>query len=286
MNSIDAQILDNKNGTAFTDIPFFNVNFIKNNHIKTISGVYSVKKPGDVIRATNLKYVFHFDSLGRLHSTYETQNNNGIKDTVINIYQYNAKNLLKVHWRNDAHGYTATHYHYDTLDRIIGEEIKRDIIDKDGVIKQSILLNQESMKYENYSNQTKKTVYNSYHLPYVDVFFNYNEFGYLLEKEERYKMTSSTNKNTYSYDNKGYLASIKSSSSIDGTFDEEFYFKYDEFGNMYEKLTFKNGKQTSDIQIIYNTDTKFLSSVLTRDLGTNFIHILRFSEYEYYKKQN
>lgn len=278
-----SQILDNTKGYAFTDRPFFNETFIRNNKIKKMTGKYTLKKPGDVMRPTEYKYVFTFDSLGHLISTYETKNDNGFKDTVINLYQYGSNHLLKVHWKNDTHGYTSKHYEYDSLNRIIAEETRRDIFDKEGKITQSIILNRETMRYDDSKHQVKKTIYNSYNLPYLEVFHNYNEDGYLLNREERFKMTSNSVHYLYEYNKKGLIASIKTTSEIEGKFEEEWFFKYDEFGNLYEKTTFKDGKQTTDLQIIYNDQTKLLSSVLTRDVATNFIYILRFQDIEYWK---
>jgi YD repeat-containing protein len=70
---------------------------------------------------------------------------------------------------------------------------------------------------------------------------------------------------------------------MNGVFAEEWFFKYDQLGNLIEKNIYKKGVFTTEIQIIYNNDTKLLSSVLTREVSTNFIMILRFMEYEFYK---
>ncbi|MBI1838250.1 MAG: hypothetical protein HYR91_13395 [Flavobacteriia bacterium] len=279
-----SQILDNKQGSAFTDKPFFNETFIRKNKIKKMTGKYTVKKPGDVMRPTEFKYVFYFDTLGHVTSTFETKNENGFKDTIINIYEYSSENLLAIHWRNDSHGFTSKHYKYDSLKRIVSEETRRDILDVNGKVEQSIILNLETMKYETYPNQIKKTIYNSYNLPYMEVYSTFNADGYLLEIEERLKMTSSSIKFIYEYNSKGLISSIKTTSEIEGKIAEEITFKYDVFGDLSEKEIYKNGQHMTDIQVIYNEDTKLLSSVLTRDVSTNYIYILRFQGIEYYLK--
>ena len=278
-----SQILDNTLGHAFTDQPFFNETFIRKNKIKKMSGKYTVKKPGDIMRPTEFKYVFTFDSLGHVVSTYETKNDNGFKDTIINYYVYDSLNLMHIHRRNDSFGFTSKYYDYDSSKRIILEETRREVINEKGQIEQSIILNSESMKYEVFPNQIKKTVMNSYNLPYMDVFSNYNKDGYLLDVEERLRMTSRSVKCDYEYNGKGLISAIKTLSDIEGKFDEEWFFKYDDFGNVYEKLIYKNGVHVTDIQIIYSTDTKMLYSVLTRDVRTNYIYILRFQGVEYFK---
>ena len=276
-------MLDNSKGYAFTDKPFFNEEFIKTNKIKKLTGKYSLKKPGKVIQTTEYKYVFSFDTLGHLISTYETKIENGFKDTIINLYEYSKHNHLIVHWKNDSHGYTSNRYHYDSLNRVIAEEVTRDILGSNGKVEKSIVLNRETMKYDNYKNQTKKTIYNSYDLPYMEVYCNFNDDGYLLNTEERMKMTSNSNRFYYEYNDKGYMSAYKIGTPIEGKFEEEWFFKYDKFGQLYEKHTYKNGEHVTDLQIIYNDQTKLLSSVLTRDVRTNYIYILRFQNFEFYK---
>jgi len=259
---LNSQIIDNKNGQAFTDHPFFDEKFIKLNKVKKINGYYTFKKAGDIMRKTEFKSTYEFNELGQLIESFETRNDDGIKDTIQNLYQYYPNNLLKIHRKKDSGGFGSIHYERDNQGRII---------------------NKESMKYDTFPLQIKKTVSNSYDLPYMEEFSYYNSDGYLLEKEELLKMTSGKVKQVYEYNSKGYISAIRSKATIDGKFAEEWLFKYDEFGNLSEKHIYKNGIFTTDIQVIYNVDTKLLSSVLTRDVKTNFIMILRFLDYEFYE---
>ena len=57
------QLLDNSEGQAFSEYPFFNTAFIKASRIKEIKGNYTFKKQGDIMRKTDYVYVFSFDSL-------------------------------------------------------------------------------------------------------------------------------------------------------------------------------------------------------------------------------
>ena len=56
-----SQVLDNRNGEAFTDRPFFNEKFIKQNKLKKLEGSYVYKKSGEVMKSTSYKYVYNFD---------------------------------------------------------------------------------------------------------------------------------------------------------------------------------------------------------------------------------
>lgn len=280
---LNSQILDNKRGLAFTDQPFFDENFIKLNKVKKIKGEYTFKKAGDIMRKTPYKSTYEFDSSGHLIESFETRSDDGIKDTIQNMYAYSPTNLLTMHRKKDSGGYGSVHYQYDKLGHIISEETHRDVFDMNGNLERTFVINNETMKYDTFPLQQKKTVFNSHNLPYMEEFSYYNADGYLLEKEERLKMTSGKVKQVYEYNEKGFISAIRSNATLDGKFAEEWFFKYDEFGDIIEKHVYKNGVFTTDIQIIYNTDTKLLSSVLTREVKSNFIMILRFMNYEFYK---
>lgn len=276
-----SQVLDNRNGEAFTDKPFFNKTFVKENKLKKLVGSYVYKKTGEAMKSTLFKYVYNFDEQGHLSSTYETKTDDGTKDTVWNIYEYNDENLLTIHRKTDLDGFLTVHYTYDDKGRVIAEEYKRDI-DSLGLIVRSLSFNKERIEYSDYGSQLKMTKYNNYNLPYLDEFIKYDSIGYLIEKVERIRMTSTTFTNTYSYDEHGKLAAIQKTSNRKDGILEEFRFRYDELGNLIEKHVYKDGVFTTDIQIIYNSKTKLLATVITKQVSTGFLMILRFQNYEFY----
>jgi antitoxin component YwqK of YwqJK toxin-antitoxin module len=178
-------------------------------------------------------------------------------------------------------GFLTIKYTHDTLGRILTKEYVRDI-DSAGSIVRSLSFNTEAIKYANFDLQTKRTFYNNYDLPYLDEYFNYNEMGYLMERIERIKMTSAVYTFKYEYNDEGKLSAIRRSSNKKEGYTEELLFKYDELGNLIEKHIYKNGIFTTDIQIIYSSKTKLLQTVLTREVSTDFLMILRFKDYEYF----
>ena len=276
------QVLDNQNGDAFTDKPFFNQKFIFENQIKQLSGYYVYKKKGESMKATKYKYVYNFNNLGDLTSTFETCPDDGTKDTIWNIYGYDSQKNLAVHKKTDLDGFTSVYYEYDSLNRVVSEEFKREIISDEDTSVRFLTFNKERLKYFNYDGQTKRTRFNNYELPYLDEFWNYNDLGYLVERTERVKMTSDIYTYAYSYNEKGKLASIGKSSNRKDGFIEELRFKYDELGNLIEKYIYKNGVFTTDIQIVYNSKSKLVSSIITRQVSTGFLMILRFNEFEFF----
>jgi len=234
------------------------------------------------MKATKYKYVYNFNKSGDLASTFETCPDDGTKDTIWNIYEYNAQNNLAVHKKTDQDGFTSVYYEYDSLDRVVSEEFKREIASDEDTSIRYLTFNKERLKYADFEGQTKRTRYNNYDLPYLDEFWNYNELGYIVERTERIKMTSDIYTYAYSYNEKGKLASIGKSSNSQDELIEELRFKYDELGNLLEKSIYKKGVFTTDIQIIYNSKSKLVSSIITRQVSTGFLMILRFNEFEFF----
>ena len=277
----NAQVLDNRMGEAFTDKPFFNEDFVKQNRLKRLNGSYTYKNQGAAMRETEFKHVFEFDRNGRLISTYETRTDDGTKDTSWNIYEYDEYGFLDLHRKTDEDGFTTIRYTNDSIGRVIKEEFVREI-DSNGRIVQTLAFNEERIEHVVYDNQTKSTRYNNYNLPYLDEYINYNDLGYLINREEHIKMTSSVYTYTHEYNDKGKLASIKKTSNRKEGILEEITFKYDQLGNLLEKRIYRNGEFTTDIQIIYNSKSKLLSAVLTKQVSTGFMTIIRFKDYEFY----
>ena len=279
---LNAQVLDNRNGEAFTDVPFFNDDFVRTNKLKKIKGEFQYMKRGNGLRSTEFKYIYEFDKSGRLISTFETRADKGIIDTTWNKYKYDVDNNMIVHSKTDMEGFLTVKYTHDSIGRVLTEEYIRDL-DRAGKVVRSLSFNKESIKYASYVLQMKRTFYNNYDLPYLDEYFNYNELGYLIERIERIKMTSAVYTYNYEYNREGKLSAIRKSSNRTEGFLEEFLFKYDELGNLIEKHIYKNGEFITDIQIIYSSKTKLLSSVITREVSTDFMMILRFNNYEFFR---
>ncbi len=276
------QVLDNREGQAFTDEPFFNAAFIKENRIKRIEGSYKYKKKGDIIRETEYKLVYQFNKEGRLISEYETRADDGSEDTSWVYYRYDSRGNLITRRKTDHEGFATVHYKYDSLDRVIAEEYVREIDSTADQPARKLTFNRERIEYQNFDRQEKRTRYNNYNLPYLDEYVNYNELGYLTEKVERIKMTSDVYTFAHEYNREGKLSAIRKMSNKKDGYLEEFEFKYDELGNIIEKHVTKKDVFTTDIQIVYNSKTRLLSSVITRQVSTGFITIVRFDNYEFF----
>lgn len=281
-----AQMLDNSKGTAFSDQPFFNHQFIKANKIKRIQGHYSSKASMDYIRENDLIYVYEFDSLGYMTRKYETVNIAGGRDTIINVYEYDTNGNLIVHRRSDRKGFYSTHYTYDDQDRIVRTEYRRDMSKgRDKVhfsLDKSYMITFETSKYENTEEWEKRVFYNNYDKPFQERFSYYDNNGYIMREEEKLTVHSGRRETKYEYTEKGLLKSITKESSVIGkhTYKEEF--QYDEYNNLLAKHIHKDGEYLTEIQVVYDPVTRLISAVLTRKVKNDFITILKFDEIEFY----
>lgn len=230
---------------------------------------------------TEYYYVYTFNENGELISTYETRKDDGTSDTTWNEYVYDVWGSLTEHKQGTRKGKSSTIYRLDEKKRIISEEYLTESIDSTGQ-KTVVLVNSENMTYEDFGLQLKKTVSNSYGLPYKTEVSYYDENGYLLEQEERFLRTSNFNKKLYSYNEKGLLAlvAVYQKGSVEPI--EEERFQYDKYGNLTEKHLYRNGVFTTDTQIIYSEQTKLMTAVIIREVKTDFLMIIRFGEYEYF----
>lgn len=286
VGSVSAQLLDNSRGKAFTDYPFFNPYFIQYSKIREIKGTYTFKKQDDILRESKYVYVFSFDSLGRLTSHYETASGEVVNDTVMRYYTYDNRGNLQSLRINEKRGFMTTYFTYDEKNRVVKEEVFRDIDTLHGLltpeIERSILWNSETMSYEDYGSQIKKKVYNSYGNQYVETNTYFDSLGYLSYIHDLYTITRDQYTTRYEYTNKGWIGAIRQYHNIDSVPVSEVLFAYDKYGNLTEKKEYRNGVYTTEYQIIYSGDTGMLSAVLIREVSSNFISIIRFSEPEFW----
>ena len=119
---ICAQVLDNRNGEAFTDKPFFNSDFIRDNKLEELKGTFVYKKQGEMMHTTTFNYVYHFNRSGELDYTFETRTDDGSADTAWNRYSYDELGRLESYRKSDQNGYMAIKYTYDDKNRVVQEE--------------------------------------------------------------------------------------------------------------------------------------------------------------------
>lgn len=277
-----AQLLDNTKGVAFTDIPFFNTKFVKASKLKEIHGKFTFKKQGDIMRESNYVYVFNFDTLGNLVRHYQTSKGDLTTDTNVRFYDYTHDGRIVRKRISQKKGFLSTYYSYNSNGQIVKEEVYRDIDTMNSLlnpsIERSILWNTETMDYQLYEGQYKKKVFNSYGNQYLEVTKYLDSLGYLAREEELFTITRNRITTKYTYSDKGWIEKVSVYKNTDTVPMSESRFTYDTFGNLQSKLIYKDGVFITEYQIIYSGLTGLLYSIVMREVSSNFISIIRFSE--------
>lgn len=282
-----AQIIDNKNCTAFTEDNFFNSRFIKLNKIKSIKGKISTKRENERIFEKNLFHYYEFDSSGHIityMTTFSIWGNN--IDTTAIYYEYNEKGLLKTKRRNDNNGFYSYNYEYDSLGRIISETYCRDENCSPSKYKfqqgQRYIINAEKYTYHtNGLGQLVKSYINNYDKVYQEKISISNKLGYLTEDILRLTLSGRETRITYEYDELGRPIKKKELAGIINPVEIITTYKYDAVGNLEEENVYKNGKHISIRSVVYDKYTMIMNALVMKDMETNLIYIVRYS-YDFY----
>jgi len=284
--SFNAQILE-INKPLFNDDPFFNVEFIKANKVKSITGSRSTKKVQDIIRSKGLDYHYDFNPNGTLKqqiSTFRSKENG--KDTSVISYIYNKHNCLTTKRKNDHFGFYSQNYLLDSRNNIIKKTYCRDenLNSTKGNFelgKQYIIVS-DSFSYQKASpKQSKKKFYNNYGKIYKEQINSYNEYGYLIEEYSIFIIGTRKSKITYGYDERGRVNLIDDYSDIANNKKLTQKYTYDDLGNVLEINFFKDDHHTTIKQYVYNKKTMLLDAQLIQDVDTKLIRIIQYS-YTFY----
>jgi len=277
-----SQMLDNSAGELFSEDPKFNAQFISKNKIRSITGHYSTKADYDRIRPTNNVYYYEFNKNGQLSKDYKTHR----RDTVVRSYEYNSKGRLSVKRQSDQFGFHSYHYQYDSLNRITKKEYRRDENSTgskiDFKLNKSFSISTESYTYEISDKQVKKSYFNSLGRLYKIAFFYTDENDYLYKEESKSINGNSRSETTFVYNERGFIKEKTSEKELTRKVTARIKFEYDKQNNILAQHYYRNGVYKTEFQIVYNSSNMLMSALLARDIETNVITILKFSEYSYY----
>ncbi|PKR79846.1 hypothetical protein CW751_12880 [Brumimicrobium salinarum] len=284
--NVNGQLLNNKTGEAFTDRPYFNEEIIRKNKIKTISGGFIHYKLGDILRETDYFREYTFNEKGQLVRQLESRQVANGQDTLVSLYEYDNGNLVALR-QKDQYGFYAYIYAYDEKNRVINEEYRRnlnrnEISATNFKLGREFSVSAEKSSYEDYDGQQKRTIYNSYGIPYKHVFTYYDDLGLVTSKVERLIRTSDTKTTFYSYNEKNLIDSIKVRSNSPNFQNKTYVFEYDDYENLVKKEVFKNDDFITQYQVIYHDETMLINDVLIQNIATNFIMVLELRNYTFF----
>lgn len=283
--NLKSQILG-LNKPLFSDLPFFNTQFIKNNNIKSITGSISSKKSGDIIRSNGTNYYYQFKTDGRLSNQLSSYFSGGVKDTSTIYYKYNSKGKLSTKRKSDSYGYSSHHYKYDNTNNISTQTYCREenkFNSKSNFeLKKEYIIVIDSFSYQRINNeQTKKTFYNSYGKKFKEQINYYDKLGYLTEEYTKFIIGNNKKKLTYKYNENGQLFKKNSYLNIAQNKKTTEIYSYDEIGNVLDIKYFNNDIHKSTKQFLYDKKTLLLSAMIIEDISTQLLQIIKY-HYTFY----
>lgn len=275
----NAQIIQNEDGEAFSDDPFFNTEYIFNNGIKKIEGQLWVKAEGDKMRRRPEKVIYNFNGNGYLTSRLEIKS----KDTVAIFYKYNAKGQILSKSRSNRNGFTTDYFSYDLDGKLKKQSVFREKNKNNGfdayIPYESNQMSSYTMKYETIENENKTiiTVYNTSNKPFKRIQKTYDELGYLLEEYVHYFIGSGYEKTNYNYTQEGLLKEIKKEVKITTkkTYRQVYY--YDEHQNIEKMEQYVDEKLKVVNEAVYDWEDYELKAFIENDKTLNFMKIFRLS---------
>lgn len=274
----------NQEGEAFSQAPFFNPELIAAAHIKTIEGTYTYKKGSEGFKPSTDSYRFRFNLHGQLIATMEILQKGGVKDSIFHHYAYTPDGQLSMHRFSAYGGAMSEHYAYDSIHRLISVTLYRDVYDhrKDTLLS-SIKMRTETLRYHQ-GQKADYTRYNNYQRPYLEVSQVLDANQFLQTKKAYYRISQTNETSQYSYDQNGLLATMANYIDDNKVAKEEWRYRYDQWGNLIEMHCYQNGSFTTDYQIVYDYKTGFLGSLIKKEINSDAMSILRFTNYTYYQK--
>lgn len=285
-----AQILDVNKSAFSDDDPFFDVEFIRLNEIKSISASRSSKKVQDIIRKKSVDYYYEFNPNGTLHQQTLIQTGKTIdKDSTITIHHYDKNNHLITKRRNDNYGFYSFNYLIDSLGNIVKQTYCRDenasTLRGMFTLGKQYIIASDSFFHEKLSDkQIKKKYYNNYGKIYKEQTDYHDDYGYLIETSSKFIIGNNKTRITYQYDEKGRLARIDNYSNIGATKKITETYSYDDVGNVLEINVYKNDVHTTIKQYLYYSETMLLTALLIQDVESKLIQITQY-KYELYSDE-
>ena len=310
---VSAQIITPSLQNTTDNIPNFNFSEIKRLKIKTIIFDLVDKKDFQIAEDKDLSRHYEFDSLGRLTRYYYTIisriiqkefhtapvyrhkrmiNSGGVYyknvyefDTLSCIFLYDAASNLTCKRLKDGNFYSANYYWYDSIKRVnrvlsckeTNASTDRSVF---ALGTQQVLFDERYKYAVSTPTQYKKLCLNDENRVYKEVIINLNSSNQPLQYSESFVTTWINQLTNFTYNEKKLLTEKKytSNASVTVELKETYEYKNDLLDT---EKHFKNGVLLTETGYVYDSETKILSSFVTRDPVSKSLQIVKllFSYY-------
>jgi hypothetical protein len=280
INQLFAQMINNESGQIFTETPFFNEKYIRSVKLKSITGTISSKKELGAIKSSGKKEAYIFNENGNLTVHYLSSKTKNKPDTTFTFYEYNLKNENTIFRVSDSYGFYSYSKKYNDLGKLINKTYSREKnASKSKMnfkLEEKYVIYQESYLYENKDSTIEVTTLNSNGKPYQRQIYYYDSFNYLFKIHTRLLISNSTKQEKYTYNDRGYLKSIQYFNNENETPIKELRYDYDEWGNVTFMDEYKDNVRVIHKELLYDPSTLILKTILSQDLVSNLITIVKY----------
>ena len=280
INHLFAQMINNESGQIFTETPFFNEKYIRSVKLKSITGTISSKKELGAIKSSGKKEAYIFNENGNLTVHYMSSKTKNKPDTTFTFYEYNLKNENTIFRVSDSYGFYSYSKKYNDLGKLINKTYSREKnASKSKMnfkLEEKYVIFQESYLYENKDSIIEVTTLNSNGRPYQRQIYYYDSFNYLFKIHTRLLISNSTKYEKYTYNDRGLLKSIQYFNNENETPIKELRYDYDEWGNVTFMDEYKDNVRVIHKELLYDPSTLILKTILSQDLVSNLITIIKY----------
>ena len=280
INHLFAQMINNESGQIFTETPFFNEKYIRSVKLKSITGTISSKKELGAIKSSGKKEAYIFNENGNLTVHYMSSKTKNKPDTTFTFYEYNLKNENTIFRVSDSYGFYSYSKKYNDLGKLINKTYSREKNASKSKInfklEEKYVIFQEGYLYENKDSTIEVTTLNSNGKPYQRQIYYYDSFNYLFKIHTRLLISNSTKYEKYTYNDRGFLKSIQYFNNENETPIKELRYDYDEWGNVTFMDEYKDNVRVIHKELLYDPSTLILKTILSQDLVSNLITIVKY----------
>ena len=280
INQLFAQMINNESGQIFTETPFFNEKYIRSVKLKSITGTISSKKELGAIKSSGKKEAYIFNEKGNLTVHYLSSKTKNKPDTTFTFYEYNLKNENTIFRVSDSYGFYSYSKKYNDLGKLINKTYSREKnASKSKMnfkLEEKYVIFQEGYLYENKDSTIEVTTLNSNGRPYQRQIYYYDSFNYLFKIHTRLLISNSTKYEKYTYNDRGFLKSIQYFNNENETPIKELRYDYDEWGNVTFMDEYKDNVRVIHKELLYDPSTLILKTILSQDLVSNLITIVKY----------
>jgi len=260
----------------------FNEEFIAENGIKRIVATNSTKSDGQPLRQGKEYYYWKFDHKGRTIGHGKTLENTitNSADTLHLVMRYDKNDRLAYKTEHMGERLKSYHYKYNNEGKII----KTDIKEKTNYDNETgFITSVDSYEYRNISDSSIIcNTFNENGASYREQMYTYDANQRILEKSGRYLRGNVRTKESYAYNEMGYLLEKFIYQDVQDEDYEKYSLIHDKIGNVHKIKTYRNTVNKNILDVIYFEDTILLKAIIDQDVETHDLNIIKF-DYEYFE---